>query len=390
MTKISPKRPTPWASPRFTYSMTAQRRVAVSPSVAAGQENGDQLREVGEILRGKRRSRSPPAPARRVVYDRGTLLWKADPLEWKNCCTIDECAAPDVVGHYPRARKCIADAGGNSAMIKEIAWRSLVEEVMDHDIAGRDISSIVDLKAYLAKWKGQSGTLHEVENVDKLIRWTLHSKKELCNICRIGSWLGDAVHSEVVVRECGFRPSIQYKAIGNGPYKQLSMALNLADAEKSSNNNCGNILEHMMWLALENKRYEWILGVVRWCAKTEFPEAASSHRSASSSASGHAAAPQMRSQVDSKNGSCRKAARSGADNDAAPQASNKRLRTDVQATQASSSASSHAAAPQETNKNARMVLSAFFIWGGGGGGKGWVKRHFWRNWARTPTSPFYI
>ena len=117
--------------------MTAQRRVAVSPSVAAGQENGDQLREVGEILRGKRRSRSPPAPARRVVYDRGTLLWKADPLEWKNCCTIDECAAPNVVGHYPRAGKCIADAGGNSAMIKEIAWRSLVEEVMDHDIAGR-------------------------------------------------------------------------------------------------------------------------------------------------------------------------------------------------------------------------------------------------------------
>ena len=55
---------------------------------------------------------------------------------------------------------------------------------------------------------------------------------------------------------------------------------------------------------------------------------------------------------------------------AAPQGSNKRPRIDVQATQASSSASSHAAAPQETNKNARMVLSAFFIWGGGGGGEG--------------------
>ena len=82
------------------------------------------------------------------------------------------------------------------------------------------------------------------------------------------------------------------------------------------------------------------------------PLAASSHRSASSSASGHA--PQMQSQVASVSepmyvyiGGCRKAAQSGADNDEGGQESHKKLRIDVSATQASSSASSHAASQQE-------------------------------------------
>ena len=155
-------------------------------------------------------------------------------------------------------------------MLKDMGWRSLVQEVTSR--ANQDghklLSNISDLKAYLADWRRDSGRFGEVENVDMLIQWKLHLPKALCNICRIGSWLGDTVHTEVLIMENPKRKNMEFKAIGNDAYKRLWTALDLPSTENCSSNNCGNILEHMMWLAFESGRYNWILGVVRWCTKS--------------------------------------------------------------------------------------------------------------------------
>ena len=119
-------------------------------------------------------------------FDGTTLEWTKDPRDWNDRSTIKGCAAPAVVGRYPRAKKCIASAGGESGMLKDMGWRPLVEEVTSR--ANQDghklLSNISDLKAYLADWRRDSGILGEVENVDELIQWKLHSPKDLCDICR--------------------------------------------------------------------------------------------------------------------------------------------------------------------------------------------------------------
>jgi hypothetical protein len=234
--------------------------------------------------------------------DGKTLEWTTDPCAWNDRSTIARCAAPAVVGRYPRAEKCIASAGGEAGMLKDMGWRSLVEEVtIMANQGGRTLlSNISDLKAYLAEWRRESGTSGEVENVDDLIQWKLHSPKALCNICCIGSWLGDIVHTEVSIRN-GNKKSIKFKAISNEAYKRLWIALDLPNTENCSSNNCGHILEHMMWLAFESGRYNWILGVVTWCTNADYSNEPLS-------ALGHAEAPPMQSQV----------------NDVAPQESNKR------------------------------------------------------------------
>ena len=193
-----------------------------------------------------------------------SLSWNTDPHKWTEPWCIDPWAAPHVVSRYPKAKGCIAFAGGNSAKLKQIPWRSLVEEVMQGSPA-YGLSTISELTTYLAKWRSESVAQGEVESVDALIRWELHQPKELCNVCRIGSWLGDSVHTEILVRDFGARSNIEYQAIGNDVYARLSKALNITHAYFRSENNQGNILEQMMWLAFESGRYQWIVGVVRWC-----------------------------------------------------------------------------------------------------------------------------
>jgi len=127
-------------------------------------------------------------------------------------------------------------------MLKDMGWRSLVEEVtIMANQGGRTLlSNISDLKAYLAEWRRESGTSGEVENVDDLIQWKLHSPKALCNICRIGSWLGDCVHTEsrvggtvilnLVVNSC------ESERDASGP-------LNLVDGSSSESDGPPNLVD---------------------------------------------------------------------------------------------------------------------------------------------------
>ena len=86
------------------------------------------------------------------------------------------------------------------------------------------------------------------------------------DISRLGAWLGDVVHTERCVRARTRRARVQFVVVLNSSYKVLGTKLGLDSGVNSSANNVGNIFEHLMWLALEEKRCEWILGVLRCLA----------------------------------------------------------------------------------------------------------------------------
>ena len=116
-----------------------------------------------------------------------------------------------------------------------------------------------DLRDYLQAWSGAS----------KLVRHSLewrYTPADMCNISRLGAWLGDVVNTELCVRARTHRSGAAYVVVLNSSYKQLGSLLDLDSGHISSANNVGNLFEHLMWLALEEYRCEWILGVLRCLA----------------------------------------------------------------------------------------------------------------------------
>ena len=84
------------------------------------------------------------------------------------------------------------------------------------------------------------------------------------DISRLGAWLGDVVNTERCVRAHTHRSKVEFVVVFNSSYKMLGTSLGLDTGVNSSANNVGNIFEHLMWLALEEHRCEWILGVLQW------------------------------------------------------------------------------------------------------------------------------
>ena len=82
------------------------------------------------------------------------------------------------------------------------------------------------------------------------------------DISRLGAWLGDTVNTELCVRARTHRSWLHYVVVLNSSYKVLGRMLGLDSGVTSSAKNLGNIFEHLMWLALEEDRCEWILGVL--------------------------------------------------------------------------------------------------------------------------------
>ena len=69
------------------------------------------------------------------------------------------------------------------------------------------------------------------------------------------------MNTELCVRAGTHKPRAKYVVVHNDSYKRLGTVLHLDTGRISSANNVGNVLEHLMWLALEENRCEWILGV---------------------------------------------------------------------------------------------------------------------------------
>ena len=63
----------------------------------------------------------------------------------------------------------------------------------------------------------------------------------------------------------------QYVAIKNETYVQLARKLGIRHKHYSSANNTGNVMESLCWLAYEQKRYNFILSIVKFAADFEYP-----------------------------------------------------------------------------------------------------------------------
>ena len=64
-----------------------------------------------------------------------------------------------------------------------------------------------------------------------------------------------------------------YVAIKNETYVQLADQLGIRHTYYSSANNTGNVIESLCWLAYEQKKYNFILSIVRFAADFEYPDA---------------------------------------------------------------------------------------------------------------------
>ena len=66
----------------------------------------------------------------------------------------------------------------------------------------------------------------------------------------------------------------QYVAVKNETYVQLARELGIRHIHYSRANNTGNVMESLCWLAYEQKRYNFILSIVKFAADFEYPATA--------------------------------------------------------------------------------------------------------------------
>ena len=64
----------------------------------------------------------------------------------------------------------------------------------------------------------------------------------------------------------------QYVAIKNPTYVQLADQLGIRHTVYSSANNTGNVMESLCWLAYEQKKYNFILSIVKFATDFEYPD----------------------------------------------------------------------------------------------------------------------
>ena len=75
--------------------------------------------------------------------------------------------------------------------------------------------------------------------------------KESARLATISAWIGDCIYSELLVRAHKLSPQKKYRAAPNSAYDVLGAHLTLSTVDYSSRNNIGYVLEHLMWVAVE-------------------------------------------------------------------------------------------------------------------------------------------
>ena len=143
-----------------------------------------------------------------------------------------------------------------------LPWRPLCEHVLLHGSrAGASaLTTTAELRHYLYDWSARSACVKDT--LERRI-----PPSAMRDISRLGAWLGDLVNTELCVRARTHGSRVKYVVVLNSSYKALGRKLGLDSGVTSSAKNLGNIFEHLMWLALEEDRCEWILGVLR-CLRT--------------------------------------------------------------------------------------------------------------------------
>ena len=189
------------------------------------------------------------------------MHWRGEPLDWKDESILGSCAVAYLFhNHLQLAMRLVASGPSTpeDLVLRTLPWRPLCDHVFRHGARpqARALRNAAELREYLADWSNAS------PRVRAILKWD-YSPLAMCQICRLGAWLGDVANTERCVRAGKCRRSAAFVAVHNASYKKLADMLGWKSGWNSSPNNVGNLFEHLMWLALEDCRCEWILGVLR-------------------------------------------------------------------------------------------------------------------------------
>ena len=124
-----------------------------------------------------------------------TLMWKFLPEDWTDRTTLG-----DILYNYvreqqlPLALRLIGRRDAKEVQLRSLPWRALCDHVVRHgsgDLAPA-LTTAAELRDYLQEWLATSPFL------DPILQWK-YSVAAMCEICRLGAWLGDTVNTELCV-----------------------------------------------------------------------------------------------------------------------------------------------------------------------------------------------
>ena len=173
--------------------------------------------------------------------------------------------------NFPRLR---ALAVGKE-QLHELPWQTLTEhalismssathtdavsdEVILAGLAARNLDSVEGMRTYLHEWSASS-TL--VKDARGMTHWNSQS---FAKMAAVGAWFGDCIFSELLVRAGHMSSTRKYRATPNSAYAFLARSIEVCTGDYGSNNNLGNVMEHLMWLALEENRCIFAVAVQHW------------------------------------------------------------------------------------------------------------------------------
>lgn len=205
------------------------------------------------------------------------LHWGKSPSQWKDTSTVG-----DLLVQHLADMPIFCSLASPDMFLRDLPWRELVEHVLSvscidagvlptSDVLvgslarSRGWDSLEGLRSGFKDWTDRSPRLR---NVCAMKGWTSTLFKD---VCRPGAWLADSLFTELSVRHGNHRASVEFVPVGNGDYRELARGLHLSSENYSSSNNVGNVMEHIMWVALEEGQCLWATSALSFLLQREEP-----------------------------------------------------------------------------------------------------------------------
>jgi len=162
--------------------------------------------------------------------------------------------------------------------LNEMPWMDIARKIADginrkdeRLDSGDNMMSIEELRVYIEDWRT------DCQTVDNLIRWSLFETDEaktLAKCSRPGAHLADFMFTLLAIERRATSPESDYVAIKTGTYVNLADKLDIRNDYFGSANNISNLMECLVWFAYEQKRYHFIMTVVKLAIDLEYPHVA--------------------------------------------------------------------------------------------------------------------
>ena len=149
-----------------------------------------------------------------------------------------------------------------------LPWIEIAREIVDGvnktdeplDSA-HNMMSIEDLHHYIKQWRT------DCQTVDNLIRWNLFETdkaKKLAKASIPGAYLADFMFTLLAIERRAISPKSHYVDIRTNTYVNLADKLDIRNDYFRSASNTGNLMESLFRFTYKQKRYHFIMTVVKF------------------------------------------------------------------------------------------------------------------------------